>query len=59
MKLRKEEINALLKCNAKKRYKYFINHDADSEVVWCLYNDGWISIENDEGDSFFILWREK
>lgn len=59
MKIRKEEINALLKCDAKKRYKYFINHAADSEVVWSLYDDGWISSENDEGDSFFILWPEK
>ena len=41
------------------RYEYFIKKVADFEEVWGLYNDGWATSEDDEGNMLIPFFPKK
>lgn len=53
------EYNALMKSNAKNRYKYFIKKVADFEEVWGLYNKGWATTIDSNGQILIPFWPKK
>lgn len=55
MTLNKKEIASVIKLDAEKRYKYFINKVADCEAVWCLENDGW-ALASDGVHPILSIW---
>ena len=56
MKLRKEQIEAVLALDGPKRYEHFIKQVADKQVVWGLYQEGWALAQTSEGQQVFPLW---
>ncbi len=50
------EIKAVIKLPALKRYSYFIKKVVDFEQVWGLYNDGWAMTEDSEGNQIIPFW---
>lgn len=50
---------SILKSNGKERYKYFLKKVAEYEEVWGLYDDGWATSEDDEGNILIPFWPTK
>lgn len=54
-----KEFEAVLKCEAKIRYEYFIKKVTDYEEVWALSEDGWMLSGNNHGEKYFPVWPKK
>ncbi|MGV2941294.1 DUF2750 domain-containing protein [Mesobacillus sp. LC4] len=48
--MNKQEFEAVIRLPAPIRYEYFIKKAADYEEVWGLYNEGWASAQDAEGN---------
>jgi hypothetical protein len=46
----KKEFEALVQKPANIRYEYFIKKVVDAEEVWGLYEDGWATAQDEEGN---------
>ena len=57
--MNKQEFDAVMKLPSVRRYEHFVKVVADWEVIWGLYNDGWASGEDDEGNTLLPLWPKK
>lgn len=53
------ELEAVVKLSATKRYEYFIKKVADFEEVWGLYDDGWATTQDGEGNVLIPFWPKK
>ncbi|PTY77790.1 hypothetical protein B5V89_13415 [Heyndrickxia sporothermodurans] len=53
------EIKAVVKLPALKRYGYFIKKVADFEEVWGLYDGGWAMTEDSEGNQLVPFWPKR
>lgn len=53
-----KKIENILSQTAKERYEYFIRKVSDFEQVWGLYNDGWATAGNNEGQKGISFWPE-
>lgn len=48
--MNKKEFEALVQKPANIRYEYFIKKVVDAEEVWGLYEDGWATAQDEEGN---------
>lgn len=54
-----QAINSILTLSEQKRYEYTIKRIADSELVWLLDDNGWISYGDDFGNILLPIWSEQ
>ena len=59
MNINEKELNSVLKLPSSKRYEYFIKKICDWEEVWTLYNEGFATISDDEGNILVPFWPAK
>lgn len=59
MKVNKKEFEAVLKQAPNIRYEYFIKKVADSEEVWGLYDEGWATADDGEGNVCLPFFPKK
>lgn len=57
--MNKKEFVALLQRPANIRYEYFIKKVVDFEEVWGLYNEGWASAQDDNGNMLIPFFPNK
>ena len=57
--MNKKELISVSKLPANKRYEYFIKKVADYEEVWGLFEDGWVTTQDDMGRSLIPFWPKK
>jgi hypothetical protein len=57
--LNSKEIESVIKLEARKRYKYFLNRAADNALVWGLYDTGWVVATDEQDNSLFPVWPAK
>lgn len=55
----KKEFETLIKQSPNIRYEYLIKKVADSEEVWGLYNDGWATAQDEEGNTLIPFFPKK
>ena len=57
MDVSKQEIEAVIKLSPEKRYTYFIKRICDWELIWTLYEDDSIILnEGKNGELYMILF---
>jgi hypothetical protein len=49
---------ALCALSGPERYRYFLRKIADFEVAWGLYDAGWATASNDDGNMAIPFWPE-
>jgi hypothetical protein len=54
-----KEFEALLQKPANIRYEYFIKIVVDFEEVWGLYNEGWATAQDDDGNMLIPFFPKK
>lgn len=54
--MNQKEFDAVVKLPAEKRYEYFIKKVVDSEEVWGLFNNGWATTQDDNGNILIPFW---
>ncbi|PWA08158.1 DUF2750 domain-containing protein [Pueribacillus theae] len=54
-----KEIEALLHRPANIRYEYFIKKVVDFEEVWGLYNEGWATAQDNDGNMLIPFFPKK
>ncbi|MGX1193087.1 DUF2750 domain-containing protein [Metabacillus sp. SLBN-84] len=54
-----DEINTVSKLPANVRYEYFIKKVTDYEEVWSLFNDGWATSRDEDGNLFIPFFPKK
>lgn len=57
--MNKKEFAALLQRPANIRYEYFIKKVVDYEEVWGLYNDGWATVQDDDGNMLIPFFPKR
>lgn len=57
--MNKKEFAALLQRPANIRYEYFIKKVVDYEEVWGLYNDGWATAQDDDGNMLIPFFPKR
>lgn len=55
----KKELVIVSKLPANRRYEYFIKKVVDYEEVWGLFDNGWVTTEDDAGRSLIPFWPKK
>jgi hypothetical protein len=51
-----KQFAAVIALDAHARYAYSIKRIADWGEAWALFDDGWLSAEDDDGGTLFPLW---
>ncbi|WP_242524610.1 DUF2750 domain-containing protein [Metabacillus sp. cB07] len=59
IKINNAEINAVNKLPENVRYEYFIKKVTDYEEVWGLFNDGWATSRDEDGNLFIPFFPKK
>jgi hypothetical protein len=57
--LNNKEFEALHQRPANIRYEYFIKKVVDFEEVWGLYNEGWATAQDDDGNMLIPFFPKK
>lgn len=57
--MNKKEFEALIKRTANIRYEYFIHKVVDFEEVWGLYNDGWATAQDEDGNTLIPFFPKR
>ncbi|MGX2959776.1 DUF2750 domain-containing protein [Peribacillus sp. JNUCC 23] len=57
--LNKKEFEAVIKQPPNVRYEYFIKKVVDFEEVWGLYNDGWATAQDEEGNTLIPFFPKE
>lgn len=57
--MNQKELDSIIKQPPNIRYEYFIKKVADYEEVWGLYDDGWATAQDDDGNMLFLSFLEK
>lgn len=50
------EIASVVASDGRHRYEYFIHRVCETKAVWALYNEGWASVGQDEGETMIPFW---
>jgi hypothetical protein len=58
MGISREQIEAVIRLPAPKRYSHFIKKVVGWKRAWGLFDDGWALLETDDGAAVFPLWPE-
>lgn len=53
------ELHALLRASNNSKYEYFIKKIVDYEEVWGLYNNGWATTQDENGNVMIPFWPKK
>lgn len=59
MSVSQNQIEAIIKLPAPKRYSHFIKKVVGWKKMWALYDDSWAMLESEDGKPVFPLWPEK
>ena len=59
MSLDESDVTAILDLSPVERYRYFIEHVQEKNEVWSLYDDGWATSEDKQGNTLLPLWPDK
>ena len=59
MSLDESDVTAILDLTPAERYRYFIEHVQQMSEVWSLYDDGWATSEDKQGNTLLPLWPDK
>ncbi|PYF07879.1 DUF2750 domain-containing protein [Ureibacillus chungkukjangi] len=54
-----KEFESVIKQSPKIRYEYFIKKVVDFEEVWGLYNEGWATSKDDDGNMLIPFFPKK
>jgi len=55
--LSQRQFEALIQCDAAKRYRYALKRIADWEDIWSLYGaDGWVASQQANGPEIVPIW---
>ena len=57
--MNQKEFETVIKQPPTIRYEYFLKKVADFEVVWGLYDDGWATAQDDEGNKLVPFFPKK
>jgi hypothetical protein len=57
--MNQKEFESVIKQSPNIRYEYFIKKVADYEEVWGLYNDGWATAQDDNGNMLIPFFPQK
>ncbi len=58
-KISQKQIEAILSLDGATRYSHFIKQVVGFDEVWGLYNEGWVLVSTDEGETLFPVWPAK
>ncbi|OWR32506.1 hypothetical protein CDO73_02570 [Saccharibacillus sp. O23] len=53
------ELEAMVSRPADVRYKYFVKRVVDEEIVWGLFEDGWMTTQDEKGNRLVPFWPKK
>ena len=59
MSLGESDIEAILELSPAERYRYFIERVQEKNEVWSLFDDGWATSEDKQGNTLLPLWPDK
>ena len=59
MSLGESDIKAILDLSPAERYRYFIERVQEKNEVWSLFDDGWATSEDKQGNTLLPLWPDK
>ena len=59
MSLDESDVTAILDLTPAERYRYFIEHVQEMGEVWSVYDDGWATSEDKQGNTLLPLWPDK
>ena len=59
MSLDESDVTAILDLSPAERYRYFIEHVQQMSEVWSLYDDGWATSQDKQGNTLLPLWPDK
>ncbi|GHI01347.1 DUF2750 domain-containing protein [Neobacillus kokaensis] len=54
-----KEVESVINQPPNLRYEYFIKKAADYEEVWGLYDDGWATAQDDDGNTLIPIFPKK
>jgi len=57
--MHQKEFDAVIKQPSNIRYEYFIKKVADYEEIWGLYDDGWATAQDDDGNMLIPFFPKK
>jgi hypothetical protein len=57
--MNQKEFESVIKQPPNIRYEYFIKKVADYEEVWGLYDDGWATAQDDDGNILIPFFPKK
>ncbi|WP_148631141.1 DUF2750 domain-containing protein [Bacillus sp. E214] len=57
--MNQKELDSIIKQPSNIRYEYFIKKVADYEEVWGLYDDGWATAQDDDGNMLIPFFPRK
>ncbi|MEH7013420.1 DUF2750 domain-containing protein [Neobacillus niacini] len=57
--MNQKEFESVIKQPPNIRYEYFIKKVADYEEVWGLYDDGWATAQDDDGNMLIPFFPKK
>jgi hypothetical protein len=57
--MNQKEFESVIKQPPNIRYEYFIKKVADYEKVWGLYDDGWATAQDDDGNMLIPFFPKK
>ena len=57
--MNQKELDSIIKQPPNIRYEYFIKKVADYEEVWGLYDDGWATAQDDDGNMLIPFFPRK
>ncbi|MEK3798103.1 DUF2750 domain-containing protein [Peribacillus sp. FSL H8-0477] len=57
--MNKREFEAVIKQPPYIRYEYFIKKVIDYEEVWALYNDGWVTAQDEKGNTLIPFFPKE
>lgn len=55
MDVSKQEIEAVIKLSPEKRYTYFIKRICDWELIWTLYEDDFIILNEGKNGELYMI----
>jgi hypothetical protein len=58
MTIHSKKIENILKLDLRDRYEYFVRKVADFEILWGLYEEGWV-VGDSQGTTALPVWPEK
>jgi hypothetical protein len=51
-----KEIDAVVRLEGPQRFEHFVKRVVDEQRVWGLWEDGWATMADDDGELVFPVW---